>query len=168
MRNADMFYLEQENLGELNSKEKVADIPDRYSLLEKLKESDKEILSTYPAEIWASSLKRKTELKNRKAWIALTVAAALALLITVNQNTHPTNNIKGNEMKQEVTRIKGQEEFLTVFREEGDKASKLKNGSKASEGDLLQLKYNTPDKAGYGFIFFFFVAGTLTQHLPLY
>jgi len=69
----------------------------------------------------------------------------------------------------EITRLKGMNPLLTVYRSVGGttgSAEELSDGDRASEGDRLQIAYNAADRA-YGMIVSVDGRGAVTLHYPL-
>jgi len=171
------LMLEQYQLGELTSdqekaiREALERSPELRTRLDALRESDREIVNSYPAERVVPQIKerlfraglsdqrRKLNIP-RLAW-AVPVAAMVVLLATFSiTGVLPLDRVNGLE-----TRMKGLNPHLSVFRKTGSGAEELRPGTIAREGDLLQLSY-AAGSARYGVIFSIDGRGTVTWHVP--
>ncbi|MBI9099446.1 MAG: hypothetical protein JEY91_13265 [Spirochaetaceae bacterium] len=159
------FYYEQILLGELN--------PENYDneILDKLKESNEDILMKYPPGHMAEKIQKKLTEQNkttkgnfnyRKIYIPLSAAAVFLLFFAIfPMNRQPQNDIAEND----IIRLKGNKPSLSIYRGNADEAELLENNSLVREKDLLQISY---DGAGikYGVIFSIDGRGTVTLHYP--
>ncbi len=123
--------------------------------LQELKNSNAELLASYPYMEMAAEIERP------KWQIPLSACAALLICITAFLAVSSNRNI---EMSEEGTRVKGMKTDLEIWRKTGDSAEKLANNSEAKAGDLLQMRY-IAEKKCYGVILSMDGNGTLTIHL---
>jgi hypothetical protein len=181
--------LEQYALGELPPKEEArvraelardAGLRDR---LDALRESDRQILSSYPVQDMAAMLRGKlrVELSTPRGLprglsgerairrfpplvFALPVAASILLFLSflvARERILPSYASTGAE----VTRLKGVKTHLTVYRKAADGAEEISDGETARPRDVLQISY-TAAEAKYGVILSVDGRGTVTWHLP--
>ncbi|MFC2142179.1 hypothetical protein ACFLR7_04520 [Acidobacteriota bacterium] len=181
-REIQTWEMERFVLGELPSS-RMAEIhrlaetdPDLRERIASLQSSSRDILDRYPAEdIVPKILKRRKaeavpiepEVRRKPTrWryflLATPAAAALVLVVAVFfRSGDPTLG----------TRIKGEETIdmtktqVIVYRKIDDQAEVLKNGDKASRGDLLQIAY-VPAGQIYGVVFSIDGNGVVTLHYP--
>ncbi|GHV11957.1 hypothetical protein AGMMS49938_03600 [Fibrobacterales bacterium] len=108
----------------------------------------------------------------KKSRVMPVMSAAAALVISLGAVSvyllgEPSINNGGfanANALEETTRTKGMKPALEVWRKTADSAEKLSNGNFAKEGDILQLRYNVPEKC-YGALLSLDGNGTLTIHL---
>ena len=176
-KNIPTLLLEQYLLGELPE---AADInendPEIALMIEKLKDTNKEILSLYPPEIMGKQIESQLESNqldqkhSQKKVInfllrsAPLLAAAVFLIIIgllpFKGETPPTG-----EPGQEITRLKSTGPHLLIFRKTDIGAELLSNETYVRAGDLLQVKYNA-SSARYGAILSIDGRGIVTLHYP--
>lgn|SRR5574344_63647 len=144
------------------------------------RQSDEEILSQYSPKDMKAAVQSKIDSKGKileahfggsKKQLVLAAAAVFALLfiapVTVSQIQKRNGSaidearVKGSASKNTVTA----KQQLIVYRYESGNAIALKNGTKVSEGDLIQICYAVPH-AMYGMIISIDGNGTITQHYP--
>ncbi len=130
-----------------------------------LRDSDAEILASYPPEQLVPRIRERMlregagRARPRRRvgplW-ALPIAATILIALTLSVTM----------LRPDETRLKGFSTHLTVFRKTaGGVSEELRPGSVARRGDLLQVSYAAGD-AKYGVIFSIDGRGTLTWHLP--
>ena len=145
--------------------------------LQALKESNKEILSSYPPEIQARQIEKKYEQaygkKKRErrsmarpgmrsfAYALSTAAVILIILIPVRNMLRQTSSQGGREE----IRLKGLNPRLVVYRKNGAEINRLENGASAAPGDVIQLSYVAAGKA-FGVIYSIDGRGVVTLHYP--
>jgi hypothetical protein len=141
-----------------------------------MKKSDKDFLEKYPPDKWIFSImKRYQEEISRKPgfppirmplikWVAcltsslLIICAVMILVFNPNKNTSDSR-AKGNEYQPTF------KPTLNIYRKRDGQIVKIKNGSYAKAGDLLQITYTAPEKT-YGVILSLDGRGTVTLHFP--
>lgn len=165
----DLYY-EQIVLGELNLEDHDIDT----DKIERLRESDEEILKSYPPSKMAASIKKridgrevkvkKATFSYRKAYIPLSAAAVFLLFFAIFPFNNDNSIITENN-DTEVIRLKGTKPSLHIYRGNGEDAELLGSNALVREKDLLQISY---DSAGtkYGVIFSIDGRGTVTLHFP--
>ena len=145
--------------------------------IERLRDSDPELLNRHPSEIMVPEILERYEENKRLAKIeektrpsplkrllyaGPVLAATLVLLFVVFFRNGTTPNH---------TRIKGEESIdfaktqLIVYRKENSEIGVLKDGSPARAGDLLQIAYVPAGKTN-GVIFSMDGSGIVTLHFP--
>jgi hypothetical protein len=153
--------------------------------IERLKDSNKDILNQYPSDSIVPQILRQYNdniEKSRKEHVTRTrsvffkrlvyaspaFAVVLILLFLVfpfqKDNIDPTIKMTPTDS----TRIKGNEltePHLIVYRKDNENVELLKNGVKAKAGDLLQIAYESA-KEKYGVILSIDGNGTVTLHYP--
>jgi len=155
--------------------------PDLRAELEKLRQSDRQILSTYPAEQAISQILKKAALARpqptarrrwRLAWVAApALALALLLLVILPPILQRRLAISENSKAGEYTAIKGDERpvpkapDLLLYRRGPDGDQILPDGATARTGDLLQVAYSAAGRT-HGVILSIDGAGTVTLHFP--
>lgn len=164
------LMLEQFALGELSAdaertvRTMLAVDTDLQKRLDALRDSDTEILASYPPARIVPQIREKMlregagEARPRRrvgALWALPIAATILIALTLSVTVLRPND----------TRLKGFSTHLTLFRKTAAGAEELRPGSVARRGDILQVSYAAGD-AKYGVIFSIDGRGTLTWHLP--
>jgi hypothetical protein len=159
------LMLEQFSLGELDSRqekavrEALAEDEILRERLEALRDSDKQILSDYPAEQVVPSIQeraRESRQAPRRSWgrpFVMALSTVAVALVVVSFFMAPP------------TRLKGLSPHLSVFRKTPSGAEELRPGSVAKRGDVLQLSYTAGD-AKYGVIISVDGRGSITWHSP--
>ncbi|RQW05906.1 MAG: hypothetical protein EH225_03955 [Calditrichaeota bacterium] len=163
------LHYEQIALGEL-----IAENDWDREKINKIRESDREILEKYPAELMARKIREKMDNQELKAeserfnyklvYLPLSAVAVLLLFFTV----FPGNSlfpVKTAEVTEDVVRLKGSGPSLYIYRGVGGDPELLSSNAVVREKDLLQISY---DSAGsrYGVIFSIDGRGTVTLHFP--
>lgn len=129
----------------------------------------------YPPEIFARRIENQFQAlptgsrRNRNhgrriVILGLPAAALVALIIALVGGVGPTVSV--SEPIAEVTRLKGAEPALQIFRATGSDAQRLEDGERADAGDVLQIAYNAADSA-YGMICSVDGNGVVTLHFPV-
>ena len=177
--------LERYALGELPPEEEArvrtelardAGLRDR---LDALRESDRQILASYPVEEMAEAIRGKLRAESsaprgfpRERTIrrfpplafALPIAATVLLFISflvARERIFPSYASTATE----VTRLKGMKTHLAVYRKAAEGAEELGDGQAARQKDVLQISY-TAAEARYGVILSLDGRGTVTWHMP--
>lgn len=173
--------LEQYALGELPPEEEAlvrtelardAGLRDR---LDALRESDRQILASYPVEEMAEAIRGRLHAESsapRERTIrrfpplafALPIAATVLLFISffvARERIFPSYASTATE----VTRLKGMKTHLAVYRKAAEGAEELGDGQAARQKDVLQISY-TAAEARYGVILSLDGRGTVTWHMP--
>jgi hypothetical protein len=158
--------------------------------LEALRDSDRQILARYPSADMAAAIRSRAQAprfpraargRGRRTGsspaqggtgrrfppfaLALPLAAAAALFISVfAARERLVPQVVGASVA-EVTRLKGAKTRLSIYRKAGDGAEELAAGQAARERDTLQISY-TAAEAKYGLIVSVDGRGTVTWHLP--
>lgn len=184
------LLLEEINLGE----KKAEDYYGIYTkkeldlALEELKKSDRDILSRYDTEKMTELFLQKSfEKKNMKdsnageekksskkvfAFISPAfiryAAAAVFVLALASPLAVKMLNPSAEQVQAGSERVKGRvnrHHQIRLYRQSGDEAVLLKNGSKARENDLIQIAY-IPGEYEYGVIFSIDGNKNITRHFP--
>ena len=170
------LYLEQFLLDELpeEKKEALSGYGGLDSVLEALQSSNEEILEDYPpnqvAELINARLTDYGQVVEAKGWFTpkragmLLAAAVFAIVaglspLLLRQDPQPS------EVPGEITRIKGMEPSISLYRKVSGTVEELEDGSRARERDLLQIIYNAAGRL-YGVIFSIDGRGMVTLHFP--
>jgi hypothetical protein len=186
------WLLERIALGELppdeleRARARLLAEPDGAARLAALERSNRDILAALPPERVAAEVQRRLHLKQVQEghragqrssrfsprWMALPVAAALAVLVFVSSRGVATGDgPDGDDRFAEVlgatgySGIKGEAQ-LHVHRQVGDTAEKLERNARARTGDTLQLSY-TAAGAQYGVVVSVDGRRMVTVHLPV-
>jgi hypothetical protein len=131
-----------------------------------LLQADRETLEAQPPAQVAAEVRRRAALRPARAprplytFGAVFAAGAAAVVLMARQ---PAVQPPAAPPAFERTGIKGDTQ-LFVYRA-GDGGRPLRDGARASRGDLLQLAYLTAD-TGFGVLLSIDGAGTVTQHWP--
>jgi len=149
--------------------------------LEKLRVSDRQILSTYPPEQVIPQLLKRAALvkpapaarrRSRLVWIAAPVlAAALFLLVILPPLIQQRLDFSENSSPGDYTGIKGGGPLpakgpgLQIYRKSSGADKIVRNGESAQAGELLQLAY-IPAGQTHGIILSIDGAGAVTLHFP--
>ena len=178
------YYLERYILGELPEDKRdeisrlVSNDPELQAALNDRKESNRNILESYPPHsIKASLLAQISRTSKRRHSLQLifsvtSVAAAFLLLVLVLPLLRQKASIPYSDSDPEVTMVKGiprvdlSQTQLLVFRKIQDQVELLKDGERAQTGDLLQLAYVSAE-GSYGMIFSIDGRGLITLHFPV-
>ncbi len=149
------------------------------SRIEAIKNSNAEILNSYPEDKMAAEIKAKNSLIKPGSKIAgrsslplfrrfmlpvFTVAAAAFLFFIMPAIKTSFYDVK-TYIFQDVTRPKGNESVIYLYRKINNNIDNLQNGSIAKNGDLLQIAYAAKNDQ-YGVIFSIDGRGTVTLHFP--
>lgn len=154
--------------------------------LESIRESNRELLETYPARQMAANILERAEAGNIKksqlpsfkiarfkSILALGIPAALAMALFFivgpatqiqNVNNHLSQNSQLSGQTGDGIRLKG-EPMLRLYKKTDRDPSLLENRAIVSAGDQLQIKY-VPHGALYGIIFSVDGNGVITLHFP--
>lgn len=141
--------------------------------LAKLRESNEQILSTYPAKKFNFSKLNIVQMDkpksaniykriNKAKPFIFAAAAVLALAVCAPVMLNTSKFFGGKN----ATRLKGNSHHqIHIYKQDGKDAVLLKNGGEAKENDLVQITY-TPGCYNYGVIFSVDGNGNLTRHFP--
>jgi hypothetical protein len=184
-RNVPDWLLERLALGELDA-ETAADVRRRLAaegrspddIMHAVATSNREILAELPASQAATEIRRRAAragaaerpARRRLALWTLPVAVAGGLALTQMMSRTPTNEGAVSRVGEspEIIISKGPEGRATrlfVYRHGADGDQRLKDGSRAARGDLVQLAYRSHD-GGYGVLLSIDGAGRVTLHWP--
>jgi hypothetical protein len=184
------WLLERVAQGELDSGE-VAELRSRLATegrslddeLEKLRQSDRQILARLPRETMSAAIRRRAEKEGKpRSRLSLllrplAVAGTLALVILAARGLGDSGSggLTANKPSdREETIIKGEVHHsprLLVYRQRPGRASAsdselLPDGAHSARGDLLQLAYDQAPEGLHGLLVSIDGAGKVTQHLP--
>jgi hypothetical protein len=168
------LLIEQLLMGELpdaRSRELLRD-PEVQERLRLLEESNRTILEAYPAEVMAKRIGWRLEkavesrpvrtplarLLPMAGFAALMVVAGLAVVMALTWARRPVQTL-------EVTRVKGLEPHLAVYRQTGSGAEALASNGTVHPGDVLQIGYVAGSRT-FGMIFSIDGRGVVTLHFP--
>ncbi len=179
------WKLERYLLGELSREEMerirlvIEQNPAVKLRLEALEESNRNILESYPASQMsrqilaraAGSQSARTEFGKKRFsafWPmpALPVAAIIILLAILPALLEREGVDRIGESPVEITRIKGQDPGLMLFRRTASGSEQLEEYTPVRENDRILIQY-VPAGRAYGFIFSIDGRGTITRHLPV-
>lgn len=144
---------------------------------DKLTNSDKEILEKYSSDFVKSLVENKLSKSTTSKKGSFTikpsfvfkfsaVAAVLALALILPLSFSNSTKVYDSVFQDNsAIRIKGKSSALFVYRNENGKAVRLTNGTKVSEGDILQLSYVCADPE-YALIVSVDGNGVVTSHFP--
>ena len=182
-RDVPDLLIEQLLLGELPPQEEETLLKDPLvrERLEKLKQSDREILESYPSYIYAAEIEKRTKSQNivehrkiipfpikKKSRIyknlPIIAAAAVLILAALPMLRGPLG--PSSLSTPDTVRVKGYAPALRIYRENQGGAEVLVSGARVRENDLLQLSY-IPDGRPHGLIFSIDGRGVVTLHYPL-
>jgi hypothetical protein len=147
--------------------------------LEKLRLTDRQILSTYPADRMIPEIMKRAALLKREpaaprrwrlAWMAAPVLALAVFLLVilppfiqkrllVSENSRPENYI-GTKGSRRLSAP-----GLQLYRRSGSIEEILRHGDQARDGDLIQIAYNAGGET-YGVVLSIDGAGVVTLHFP--
>ena len=127
--------------------------------IQALRDSNRDLLETYPPAWMARQLKPMPRKTNRglawSRWLAPAMLATLALVMV------PFYEFQDS---QDGIRSKGLESQLEIWRQVGDSAEKLLPNTAVHAGDIVQLRYAVPE-ACYGVLLSVDGRGVVTFHL---
>lgn len=123
--------------------------------LERLQKSNSEIARQYPSQNIIAEIKHrfdaekeqihtkpaKTTRYKRFIYPSFAIAAAAVIVIIILPGLNNTYNPENKA--QEITRVKGMETKLFIYRKKHNSAELLQNGSAARKGDLLQIAFSS-------------------------
>ena len=177
--------LERYLQGELpaDQSRKILEEAERNDVLAKriasLKESNRDILTTHPPnrmvrEIQARLILEREENEGerkrtgnrafRYAAIVLPAAAAVLFLITLSPVREALKPVSAAG-SSEITRMKGMDPYLLIYRKEKDGIQRLESGDQARQHDVLQLSY-VVGGSSFGVIFSIDGRRVITRHYP--
>ncbi|MCR5614367.1 hypothetical protein [Treponema sp.] len=137
--------------------------------LAELKNSNEEILAQYPVSQMQKEFIKKTLVVKKTSnfnIVRLSYAAAAALVLCLSVPL--VINTLNSKNDTATTRLKGRnasEHQLHLYKQVSDGAVLLKDGSEASERDVIQITY-IPGYKNYGVIFSVDGKGNVTRHFP--
>lgn len=179
------LYLEQALLDELpeeipEEKRSLLESEKAAARLDELKASNREILMKYdPASMAEQILTRLESVKGEKdrsniktGWFnshrpgVLLAAAALAILAGTSPFLFRRSpSIDMTAPGTEITRIKGMDPAISLYRKLDGTVEQLIDGATARESDLIQISYNAAGKP-FGAIFSIDGRGVVSLHFP--
>ena len=176
------LILEQIRLGELDEdrRRRIEDEMGAEALQEainRLEQSDSEILRDYPAESVAAQIMQRASATGarqervvafpararRRILIPLAAAAAIALVAFVGIRGFAPTTTPGTTA-EEVTRVKGQP-YLLIYRDASGKPELVTEDDTLKESDRIQIKYVAAGSL-YGAILSIDGRGAVTLHYP--
>lgn len=181
------WLLERYLLGELPRKKhrqlekELEQNPALRAELEKLRVSDRQVLSTYPPELMIPQLLKRAALikpeptahrRSLLIWIgAPALALAVLLLVILPPFIQQRLNFSENSGPEDYTGLKGSGLIsakgpgLQIYRKGSGAVKILRNGESARAGELLQVAY-VPGNQTHGIILSIDGAGSVTLHFP--
>ena len=147
--------------------------------IERIRESNEEILEQYPFEMIKKAIDNKTQPERRKQAagaivklkMILRFAAAslpvIAFIIGIGFYAN-MSNVFSTSIRvpvKEFARAKGFKPYLKIFRKEGNSAKMLSDRAVAYENDILQIGY-VSDSDEFGVILSIDGNGVVTLHYP--
>lgn len=177
------ILIEQYALGELDE-HTARELEEREGFAERLaalQESNEQILNTYPAGAFAVRIQNRFEQAHRSTtptrerrvrrafWALPAMATAAALIAFGAWYFTDRSPVPVNGSQQEITRLKGSEPVLRIYRSGSPQDSEpelLADGGTAQQGDRLQLAYNAGGMP-FGVIVSLDGRGTVTLHYPV-
>lgn len=149
--------------------------------LQLLQNSTNEVQKQWPVDLMVREIKLRahsqdvTERMNRagkskslyaKKGILMAAGSSIMALLLVSAGILYTNLfLNDSKLVGEITRIKGQRPYLTVYRETAGGYEMLPDKAVLYEGDRIQLGYVSAGKK-YGFIFSVDGSGNISTHFP--
>ncbi|MDA3851453.1 MAG: hypothetical protein PF447_09290 [Spirochaetaceae bacterium] len=160
----EKLLVERYRLGELpqHLAQEVRQYPHLQEELDKLDDSDQEILIKYPF----NQVERKIRRNKVKIWSRLSMAAA-ALVLVLTGTFFIQQNSNSNPYGIRVKGSRDSDPQLTIYRHQGDNIQKLVDGDHAQAGDLLQIAYKEIPQESFGLIISLDGAGNQTVHFPM-
>lgn len=146
------------------------------------RQTDEEILQQYPSEKMKQAVADKlahgknessknvlhisfgSTTTQRILSVAAIIAVMIVIPVTISRTKFSQQDIraKGTALPQNTTVVQQQ---LRLYKNDNGTVVNLKNKSKATKGDIIQLSYTIPH-AAYGMILSIDGEGTITKHLP--
>jgi hypothetical protein len=169
----DSWTLERFVLGELPREElraieeAIAGDASLERRVDELRESNREILSTYDRVAVGAAIRGRTTISSAsRRGRPMTLAAAAAVLVVAVLAVFPSLRSRrdGTDSIEE-TRIKGAVSSLHVFRKTRTGSELLASGSAVAEGDIIRLGYKTAGRR-YGVIVSIDGRNHITRHWP--
>jgi hypothetical protein len=170
-KNIPQIYLEQIYLNELpSSRIETVNNQSIGILIEPIKQSNREILDTYPPAEMTEILLRKMNAENREdkktpvfrsSILKFTPIAAALIILTLN-----LAYLGKNSQQDNIIRAKGLTPELSVYMDNGKNPVELSTNDTVSESDIIQLTYNAAGNR-YGMIFSIDGRGIITLHYPV-
>ena len=172
------LYLEQLVLGELPEERKREISTQHQKELDGLRLSNEEILKKYPPSRMiekintrlAAEAQDSSNVVEARGWFTprrtgmLLAAAVFAIIAGISPVLFKQDSTAA-DAPVEMTRIKGMEPSISLYRNLSGSVEELKNGARAQERDLLQISYNSAGRL-YGVIFSIDGRGIVTLHHP--
>ncbi len=159
----------------------IRENPELTARLHELKKSNREILEEYSPEVQSRIILDAYEREKRNvppkpsfsltAFLKLAVpAGALALFIVsfLFTEAEKKEDIWNRDIVNnngEITRVKGSENILSIYRKTGERIKALKDGDTARNNDLLQIAYRVTT-GRYAVILSIDGRSSVTLHLP--
>lgn len=169
----DSWTLERFVLGELPREElraieeAIARDASLARRVDEIRESNREILSSYDGATVGAALRGRTTISSAsRRSRPMTLAAAAAVLVVAALAVFPSLRSRMDETEStEETRIKGAVSSLHVFRKTRTGSEALASGSAVAEGDVIRLGYKTAGRR-YGVIVSIDGRSHITRHWP--
>ena len=141
--------------------------------LQALEASNQQILAAHPPAAVAAEVQRRAQPSPRRpAWRTTLVsglalaAAGLAVLFALARGPRPgTVELPESLSEPEVTRLRGLQPHLLIYRKRGQQVERLRDGASARGGDVLQIAYVSGGRR-YGVIASVDARQAVTLHLP--
>lgn len=173
------YILERYILGELSESKMaelagfISDDPDLRRKIASLKKSNVDILEEYPSETVASMIKNSAGVsetgkagKAKVKYFAIpSLAAAVAAAVFFISPL--ADDLFKDDAGRDITRIKGAEANIYLYRKINGNVEQLADGSSARKNDLLQIAYSAAGKQLFGTIISIDGRGTVTLHYPV-
>ena len=172
------LILEQYLLGEVDdvTAERIENDEAALERLEDMKADSAAFLEAFPPEVFARRIENQFEATHSEARrtvrrrrtltlsLGLPAAAILALGIVTLASLSPAISESGTAT--EITRLKGAEPRMQIYRAEAADATLLNDGATAAAGDVLQITYNAAESR-FGMICSLDGNGVVTLHYPV-
>ena len=135
--------------------------------LDAMARSDREVADRYPVVRVADEIRRRVRVAERpvedrrRVWPRLVPVGALAAILLAVALPF----LLTSPSTPDITRIKGDDAPLVVYRRLADGSERLEPGAKVRQGDQVRLAYRAAGRA-YGLIVSVDPRGTVTRHLP--
>ena len=179
-RNIPDLYIEQLVLDELPEEKMQTVLNSREvaNRVDEIKRSNREILFMYSPETMAEYIRermeesepaedvtRRSAARNISRWMPLLAAAVLAVMVFTFGPTRFQRSGADAGSAAELTRIKGAQPTIHIYRQIREGSEKLENGAEAYQNDVLQIGYMPAGKR-FGAIISIDGRGQVTLHYP--